>query len=220
MGYWPDIARSQPKYNRPTWHYELGASLIVGDNLKLNVPNASGLLPVVANLETQDLYASQAVTLCSNALGDKSTSPAGRAIALCWIGNLVADTHKPCYAGSSYMENVFSEADGDRGANRIITKQNKNMHALWDGLLGRDFDLADTRRRIFEITGDQDLSSTVKPDGDWINPQTWLFESRVAAISYVYTPEVLDNLHASIGTQKGHPSILNEAYLRMAGQTA
>jgi hypothetical protein len=23
-GYWPDIARSQPKYNRPNWHYQLG----------------------------------------------------------------------------------------------------------------------------------------------------------------------------------------------------
>ena len=21
-GYWPDVARRQPKYNRPTWHYE------------------------------------------------------------------------------------------------------------------------------------------------------------------------------------------------------
>jgi hypothetical protein len=220
VGYWPDIARSQPKYNRPTWHYELGASLIVGDKLNLNVPNAPGLLPVVANLETQDLYASQAVTLCSNALGDSSTSPTDRAIALCWIGHLVADIHQPCHAGSLYMENVFSEADGDRGANGIITKQNRNMHALWDGLLGRDFDLADTRRRIFEITGDQDLARTVKPDGDWMNPQTWLSESRVAATSYVYTPEVLDNLKASIGTQKGDPIVLDEAYLKMAGRIA
>ena len=24
-GYWPDVARSQPEYNRPDWHYELAA---------------------------------------------------------------------------------------------------------------------------------------------------------------------------------------------------
>ena len=28
-GYWPDVARSQPKYNRPTWHYQLGATLVI-----------------------------------------------------------------------------------------------------------------------------------------------------------------------------------------------
>jgi hypothetical protein len=220
VGYWPDIARSQPKYNRPTWHYELGASLIIGDKLKLNVPKAPGQLPVDASLETQDLYASQAITLCSNALGDKSTSPSDRAIALCWIGHLVADVHQPCHAGSLYMEDVFVEADGDRGANRIITKQSNNMHALWDGLLGREFDLADTRRRIFEITSDQELLAIAKPEIDWMMPQTWLSESRTAATSYVYTQDVLDNLKASIGTQKSNPINLDAAYLKMAGRVA
>ncbi len=118
------------------------------------------------------------------------------------------------------MENVFTEPDGDRGANRIITKQGNNMHALWDGLLGRGFDLADTRRRIFEITSDQELLAKAKHEGEWIMPQTWLAESRTAATSYVYTQDVLDNLKASIGTQKGNPMSLDEAYLRMAGRVA
>lgn len=39
-----------------------------------------------------------------------------RAIALCLIGQLVADIHQPCHAGSLYMEGVFAESDGDRGA--------------------------------------------------------------------------------------------------------
>ncbi len=220
VGYWPDIARSQPKYNRPTWHYELGASLVIGDKSKLSVPNAPGPLPVDANLETQDLYASQAIALCSNVLGDKSTSPSDRAIALCWIGHLVADVHQPCHAGSLYMENVFIEADGDRVANRIITKQSNSMHALWDGLLGREFDVADTRRRIFEITSDQELVAKAKHEGEWMMPQTWLAESRWAATSYVYTQNVLDNLKASIGTQKGNPINLDGDYWKTAGKVA
>ena len=220
VGYWPDVARNQPRYNRPTWHYELGASLEIGDKLKLNVPNAPGSLPVDANLDTQGLYASQVITLCSNVLADKSNSPTDRAIALCWIGHLVADVHQPCHAGSLYMEDVFIESDGDRGGNRIMVKQGNNMHALWDGLLGRGFDRADTRRRIFEITNDKELVAEVKHEGEWMLPQTWLAESRTAATRYVYTQDVLDNLKVSIGTQKGNPISLDEAYLKMAGRVA
>jgi hypothetical protein len=94
------------------------------------------------------------------------------------------------------------------------------MHALWDGLLGRGFDLADTRRRIFEITGDQELVANAKHEGEWKEPQTWLAESRTAATSYVYTQNVLDNLKASVGIQKGNPINLDEAYLKMAGRVA
>ena len=55
------------------------------------------------------------------------------------------------------MEKVFIEEDGDRGANRIITKQKKNVHALWDQLLGDSFTLNGTRKRIVEITSDDEL---------------------------------------------------------------
>lgn len=151
---------------------------------------------------------------------NRSLVPGHRAIALCWIGHLVADVHQPCHAGSLYMENVFTEPDGDRGANRIITKQSINMHALWDSLLGREFDLADTRRRIFEITNDQDLVAKVKLEAEWMHPQTWLAESRTDANTFVYTQDVLDNLNASIGNQKGNPISLDETYLKMAGRVA
>ena len=171
-------------------------------------------------METQDLYASQAIELCRNTLGEKASSPTDRALALCWIGHLVADIHQPCHAGSLYMENVFTEADGDRGANRILTKEGKNMHALWDGLLGREFDLADTRRRIFEITSDQDLVAEAKLESVWMSPQTWLAESRTAATNYVYTQEVLDNLKALIGVFKDLPISVDQAYLMVAGKVA
>ena len=50
-GYWPDVARRQPKYHRSTWHYELGASLVIGDRTKLLVPHRPGSLPMDATLE-------------------------------------------------------------------------------------------------------------------------------------------------------------------------
>jgi len=29
-GYWPEVARDQPLFNRPNWHYQLGSTLTIG----------------------------------------------------------------------------------------------------------------------------------------------------------------------------------------------
>ena len=76
-GYWPDIARRQPKYNRPTWHYQLGATLTLGDQTRLQVPGTPGPLPPAATLETQELYIAQAVELCRRVMSDEH-APAAR----------------------------------------------------------------------------------------------------------------------------------------------
>ncbi len=99
-GYWPDVARSQPKYNRSTWHYELGPALILGDKANMKVPERPGTLPIVATLETQTLHIAQALTLCGKTLADAKRPESGRALALCRIAHLVADAHHPCHAGS------------------------------------------------------------------------------------------------------------------------
>ena len=225
VGYWPDIARKQPKYHRSTWHYELGPALILGDATKLKVPERPGKLPANANLETQELYIAQALELCKETLSNESSEGSDRAIALCWIAHLVGDAHQPCHAGSLYMEKVFLEEDGDRGANRILTKQRRNMHALWDQLLGDEFTLNGTRKRIVEITGDADLVAKGRfaiSTSSGLDPQNWLAESRAAAIENVYSPEVLDSLSlVSRGmTDKPVPIELSEGYLKNAGRVA
>jgi hypothetical protein len=128
-GYWPDVARKQPKYHRSTWHYELGPTIVLGQADTLEVPDRPGPLPLDATLESQDLYLSQAVELCRKVLSDKSKPAGDRAIALCWIAHLVGDAHQPCHAGSLYMEKVFVEEDGDRGANRILAVRSKSALA-------------------------------------------------------------------------------------------
>jgi hypothetical protein len=123
------------------------------------------------------------------------------------------------------MEKVFVEEDGDRGANRIVTEQRKNMHALWDQLLGDEFTLNGTRKRIVEITGDADLVAkgrfAISTSGG-LDPQNWLAESRAAAIENVYRPEVLDrlNLVARGMTETPVPIELSESYLKNAGRVA
>ncbi len=89
VGYWPDVARRQPKYHRSTWHYELGSSLTIGD---VKTPNRPGPLPTDATLDTQALHISQAIELCRVKLRDDSPAE-DKALALCWMAHLVADSH-------------------------------------------------------------------------------------------------------------------------------
>lgn len=211
--YWPDVAR-RTDYDRPTWHYQLGACLAMGDRSQLRVPDFPGSLPTDATLDTQDLYIAQAIALGRQVM-KSDQSDGGKALALCWLGHLVGDAHQPCHAGSLYCE-AFPE--GDRGANSIKTVQSRNMHALWDQLLGPRFDYGDVKRRVIEITGDAELGDKLSAAKtvDFREPETWLTESRELATKHVYTPEVL----AWIQGDRSEPLKLSEEYLKGAGRVA
>ncbi len=220
-GYWPDVARSQPDYNRPTWHYQLGATLTIG-HLK-DVPKNPGPAPAEATLETQELHIAQAVEVCRAVLRDKNCKTSDRAIAICWLAHLVGDAHQPCHAGSLYAAGAFPE--GDRGANSIPTKQSRNLHALWDGLLGSPYDAGDIRRRceVIRTDGPQwTAAQAAARKASGLNPLTWLSESVVVGRSHVYTPEVLEPIEAvSRGlTAKLATIELSDDYLTAAGHAA
>ncbi|MEZ6138357.1 MAG: S1/P1 nuclease [Pirellulaceae bacterium] len=122
-GYWPDVAR-RSEYDRPTWHYQLGATKVIGE--VKDIPDDPGPLPENATLRTQELYASQAYELCNRVLADKNASDADRSVALCWILHVVADIHQPCHAGSLYVAGIFP--DGDRWGNQA----KQSLHKLID----------------------------------------------------------------------------------------
>ncbi|WP_146532529.1 S1/P1 nuclease [Rubripirellula reticaptiva] len=91
---WPDMIR-RSSHDRPTWHYQLVATTVLGD---VTPPDPPGLLPSDATLDTQGLRIGQATELCVKVLSDKSRSKADRAIALCWVLHLFVDGHQPCHA--------------------------------------------------------------------------------------------------------------------------
>jgi hypothetical protein len=221
-GYWPDVARKQPLFDRPTWHYELGSSLVIGDETKTAVPQRPGALPEAATLQTQELHISQAVELCRKALRDKQRPASERALAICWLAHLVADAHQPCHAGSLYTDSLFTEADGDRGANRIFTQQKRNLHAAWDQALGEKFSPRGLRRRMNAAQSSQELiqigkDSIAKPNSLCV--QSWLDESRELAVKHVYTDEVLTwvNAQKDLDSAKRQPLSLSLSYLRNMG---
>jgi len=216
-GYWPDVARSQPDFNRPTWHYQPGSSLTIGD--AVNVPETPGVLPEGATLQTQDLYIAQAIELCRRTLRSGTSSDADKAIAICWLAHLVADSHQPCHAGSLYAEKIFPE--GDRGANSIPTKQSRNLHALWDGLLGTRYDAGDIARRVKEIKTLPAWADSTSA-GLVLEPLKWLAESSEFARSNVYTPDVLNAVEAAkrSGADKVEVVDLPDDYLKAAGSVS
>ena len=174
-GYWPDIARRQPRYNRSTWHYQLASTLTIGDETAVNVPETPGPCPSSATLDTQELQLNQAVVLCRHIMADVEEPLGDRAIALTWVAHLVADAHQPCHAGSLYVADV--SPDGDRGANSIRVVQGNNLHALWDGLLGKRYDEGDVSRRVEEVTGSGKIMKNGRQAlrrNESLDPHTWL----------------------------------------------
>ncbi len=217
-GYWPDVARRVPEFNRPNWHYQLGSSLTIGENVR--VPETPGPLPPDATLESRDLHITQAIELCRRVLQDRSQPAPDRAVAICWLAHLVADAHQPCHAGSLYAEGIFPE--GDRGANSIPTKQGRNLHALWDGLLGDRYNAGDVARRSREIRGDRQTWAAAEAAGTTLEPLQWLAESSGFGRTHVYSAEVLDAVDAArrAGAEKVETVDLPGAYLKAAGGLA
>ena len=218
-GAWPDMIRGTD-WDRPSWHYELGANLVIGN---MTAPDRLGPPPGDATLATQSLHLQQAVELCTKVFSDANHSKADRGIALCWLLHLYADGHQPCHAGSLYAP---AFPNGDRGANFIKLKDGNNLHAMWDGLLGGDANANDVRRRVAKMGNiKQEIQREARASGDveqWLSSETWLAESRQLAKSKVYTDEVLGPIiAASRGLTNGIPPLaLSEAYYHSAGTAA
>lgn len=104
-----------------------------------------------------------------------------------------------------YVEHVFDKADGDRGANSIPTKQSKDMHALWDGLLDSNYRESAVRRRAIEVTA---LASEepLRVDGTSFD---WLTESRQVAVDIVYADEVMEPITVAMRAKSSEIVELN-----------
>ncbi|WP_010581954.1 S1/P1 nuclease [Schlesneria paludicola] len=213
--FWPDVAR-RTSFDRPKWHYDVFINATVGDFE--DVPLSPRLPPDDATLATKELNIKQAIRLCRKVLKDKNQPPADRAIALCWICHLVGDANQPCHSGSLYSKRLFPT--GDRGGNEIPTKQGRNLHALWDNLLGPKFDEGDVLRRAAEVRDSGEFlgAAEVAKSQRGKEPECWLMQ---APTGYVYDKDVIRAIEqAEINGAKLEPIQLSKEYLSRAGTLA
>ncbi|WP_436715074.1 S1/P1 nuclease [Roseiconus lacunae] len=215
-GTWPDLIRRSPE-DRPQWHYQLGANMVVGNVTPDEPP---GPLPPTATMDTKDLYIVQAIKLAFRVYADETKPKSERAIALCWLCHLVGDSHQPCHAGSLYAPCFNGH---DRGANSIRLSGGGNLHSAWDRLLGSRATANDVRRRVAQLEIDEAaMDRNAQEIGSrYVEPLLWIEESREAAQRYVYTPDVLVPVRAASRDGGRLDTLrLHESYFEDAGQVA
>jgi hypothetical protein len=160
-------------------------------------------------LDPEKWNVAQAVKHCQATLvGDGP--PSDKALACCWLLHLVGDLHQPLHSTALISERFPT---GDRGGNSIPTVQGGNLHALWDGLLGRRHRPNDVKREVAEL---RERSELWKVDTE-CNVEAWIQESHELAKSFAYSPQIIEAVKQPGDLQKIN---LPREYLSAAGEHA
>jgi S1/P1 Nuclease len=163
-------------------------------------------------IDPKDYNVAQATKNCLAILKASNDAPE-RGLACSWLIHLVGDMHQSLHS-TALVCDYFPK--GDEGGNKIPVVQGKNLRALWDGLLGTRATMRDVEREVVELKQNTDLWKVdTKPDVD-----AWINESHDAAVSVVYSPEILQAVHDAKPGEKLTPISLSKDYLKTAGQVA
>lgn len=204
---WPDIAR-KTDYDRPSWHY-IDIPLFPDGERKVKF-NLSTDFPT--KIDAKDYNVSQATKNCL-AILKQSESAEERGLAYSWLFHLVGDLHQPLHSTALVCEHF---PNGDKGGNEIPVVQGHNLHSLWDGLLGTRAQMNDVDREVRKLKDQQELWQVDKKPGI----DAWIAESHEAAVSVVYSPEILQAVSEAKPGEKMEPISLSTDYLKVAGRIA
>ncbi|HEY2414370.1 MAG TPA: S1/P1 nuclease [Pirellulaceae bacterium] len=223
---WPDMIRSgspeRKAFGRGEWHY-VNVPLFLSDSARAELAgkltvNVATEPPEGANLDTPSMNVTQAINLGRRVVKDRQASPADRAVMLAWLVHCVGDVHQPLHGAAMFSIKLFPE--GDRGGNSVKTKQNGNLHALWDGLLGRDDEFRAARNAALKLAANEELSRLGKESQSVLDQVTWRDESHHLAAANVYTTEVIDALRKMEAAGSVAEISLSEDYLKSGGRIA
>jgi len=145
---WPDLARTfhgedQQKYSRPQWHF-IDWPVFVDAQAEAAIHPPELELDYRKANDEQTMNAVQALNKALDELNDKQAPASHRAVALCWVLHLTADIHQPLHCATLYAAARFRELPvGDKGGNMIPVHEAgadgaRNLHWLWDAMLGKD----------------------------------------------------------------------------------
>jgi hypothetical protein len=165
---------------------------------------------------SEHLNALQALDYCRQTISSNASADV-KAVAYCWLIHLVGDLHQPLHCNELVSVNQFPK--GDKGGNEIPLKRGKDLHALWDNLLGTQHYLRDVDRSANELSdkarfGDIWESATSERD-----PQQWADESHAFCVSDVYSDDILQAVRQSSGVKMA-PIDLPGSYYKSAGELA
>jgi hypothetical protein len=211
---WPDMVRS-PQFpdevtdGHSSWHYI---------DEPITPTHMPATQPDIAPSTTEPTNALQALTLERHILNDKDADPVARAKALCWVLHLVGDLHQPLHCVSLFDADF---PQGDKGGNSIRIKNSdvaRNLHSLWDGLLGQRGDLDAVAKTADEST--TEFSAGVAEQAKDLKVEDWIKEGQKLAETVVYEGLELNN-NGELLTNVNRTSVTPDRnYLRRARDTA
>ena len=222
---WPDMARSlrgkeQKLYNRPTWHYinqplylRPGDEVAVG-TLDLNLSTVPPDAPV------EGMNVVQTIEFVKVRVEKADATPENDALMICWLLHCFGDLHQPLHTTAMFSRALLH--DGCRGGNRIPTKQGRNLHSLWDGLIGSEIDFRECRNEAIEMRAN-DIARSDGSKSATANDTVEVWnQSHALCSQYAYAGEVRAHLIRleDSGKTKIVELDLSEGYLKTAGQVA
>jgi len=222
---WPDIARGirgpdRRLYDKPTWHYVNGPIYLdpsdkqaLADRLTINL---SAEYPT--GMPESEWNIQQATKHALAVLSDKGSSVPDRAVAYCWLFHLVGDSHQPLHSCALFSANRFP--DGDRGGNDIPLRQGRNLHALWDNLLGRQQGVNNVKRLAAELSDRQKFGDVWNTAAEKKDVRQWLSESYRLAKSFAYDDAILTVVRRATPQQPIERIELSQEYLKASGHHA
>jgi S1/P1 Nuclease len=218
---WPDIIRKNKTYDRPEWHYiDIPQFLDPSDQMAF-----AKRLPV--NISTdypgktpRDKFnVVQAIAFCRSTLRSKA-GPDIKAQAYCWLLHLVGDIHQPLHCTALFSLDHFPK--GDEGGNKILLAKGKNLHSLWDNLLGRDSKMSGVAKAATELSDHERFGNVWDLSTKETDPIEWAKESHNLAEAVVYDDAILDAVRNSPTGDKVKmtPVELPVEYYKAAGEQA
>jgi hypothetical protein len=216
---WPDIIRKNKEFDIPIWHY-VDFPLFLEDSDRAAFANR---LPV--NISTEyptrlpptEYNVIQAIQHCRVTLRGKE-GPSIKAVACCWLFHLVGDIHQPLHSTALFSASKFPK--GDRGGNEILITKGKNLHAMWDILLGAQYYMRNVDKSVAELSDRQQFGDVWDSATKELDPRKWAEESHELCKSVVYSDEILQAVRDLPPGQKLAPIDLPESYRKAAGEIA
>ncbi|MEH0156402.1 S1/P1 nuclease [Limibacter armeniacum] len=175
---WPDEIKNRnnpnKKYSRPEWHYI---------TYKIKFETHHDTTQVDGNVEPNVVWA---IDHSTEMIKDNTQDQATRAMYMAWLIHLIGDVHQPLHCGSIFDA---SYPKGDKGGNGFYVKPSSssvNLHALWDGALGRGKtkDAVKIKNQSALIT--QNQSQAISGFSLEYNPRKWSIESFDHAVAEVH----------------------------------